>query len=117
MPLYQYSCMRCEVVHAEIRTMSERDRPVQCSQCGSDCARDLFPGSNVMRHSAPTSSALATPVVRPTAISVAGPMSLTIENSSFSNAKRGIVAHEGAQISMRNVKFQNVEVPVERRGE
>jgi|SRR5882724_2528117 len=115
MPLYQYSCSQCGVIHEDLRSISERDYPLQCLQCGSNCMRNLFPGAYVTSCSRIESSALETPSVGPIAISITRPTQLTIQNCNILNHKRGIVAHERAQISMKAIKFRHVEVPVERR--
>jgi putative FmdB family regulatory protein len=34
MPLYEYSCEKCERVFYELRRAAEREDPIRCPECG-----------------------------------------------------------------------------------
>lgn len=115
MPIYQYTCTRCGMQSETLRRIAERDFPAVCSSCGDKCIRDLFPGAHVGRSLRGERSNQEQPGNERAGIVVEGPAKITIEDSAFFGWKRGIVAHEDARISLKNTKFRNVEVPVERK--
>ena len=36
MPLYEYTCEKCEKVFSELRTMAEREDAIACPECGGE---------------------------------------------------------------------------------
>lgn len=36
MPLYEYKCKKCNLVFAELRKISEREKEISCPECGAD---------------------------------------------------------------------------------
>ncbi|UCG52227.1 MAG: zinc ribbon domain-containing protein [Candidatus Latescibacterota bacterium] len=36
MPLYEYKCENCQGVFSELRSMSEREAPITCPDCGGE---------------------------------------------------------------------------------
>ena len=35
MPIYEYKCPKCGEVTSELRSMSEREDPLECPRCGA----------------------------------------------------------------------------------
>lgn len=42
MPLYDYQCDQCETVKTEMRSVADRDNPVECDNCKVECKRVLL---------------------------------------------------------------------------
>jgi putative FmdB family regulatory protein len=36
MPLYEYKCKNCGAVSSELRLMSRRNDPLECTECGGE---------------------------------------------------------------------------------
>ncbi len=36
MPLYEYKCEKCEGVFSDLRSMSDREEPIACPDCGGE---------------------------------------------------------------------------------
>jgi putative FmdB family regulatory protein len=39
MPMYEYACDKCELVHEELRSVNSMNDPFSCSECGEDCRK------------------------------------------------------------------------------
>jgi len=113
MPLYEFRCAKCGAKKEVIRRIAERDRPLVCSECRGSCAREMFPGTNVVHGSVADREAQAPG--RLTAVSVDAPVKATFAGNTFIGMDRAISADPGASISVRGNRFKNVRVPVERR--
>ena len=53
MPIYEYTCTKCDHVHDDIRTVANRDEPIDCPECEhNECSRNIL---NRMKHGTPKS--------------------------------------------------------------
>lgn len=39
MPIYEYACDKCELVHEELRNIDSMNDLFSCSECGGDCRK------------------------------------------------------------------------------
>lgn len=39
MPIYEYTCQKCGYTTEKLRSMTLRDAPIQCGECGSKLIR------------------------------------------------------------------------------
>ena len=43
MPIYEYTCTKCDHVHDDIRTVANRDEPIDCPECEhNECSRNIL---------------------------------------------------------------------------
>ena len=42
MPIYEYTCKKCNHVHDEMRSIDSRDSPIDCPECEhKECSRNI----------------------------------------------------------------------------
>jgi putative FmdB family regulatory protein len=42
MPIYEYTCKKCDHVHDEMRSIDSRDSPIDCPECEhNECSRNI----------------------------------------------------------------------------
>lgn len=119
MPIYQYQCESCGSLWEEIRNLAQHDSHFACEQCNSRCARNQFPTMSVVLKYTQKETGRQEQEAQSTegsiAVSIEGPTRATFDHCEFSGVSRGIVAHPQAQIALKQSRFHNVKVPVERR--
>ncbi|MEK6759105.1 MAG: zinc ribbon domain-containing protein [Deltaproteobacteria bacterium] len=107
MPIYEYECPSCSARFEELRKIAERDQLLRCTACGSNVVRVLSSPNLLLNANSRSSKTLGS------SESVVADVQIT--NGTFKNSNIGISLPEGAKVTMKGSKFENVKTPVEFR--
>lgn len=124
MPIYQYKCNNCSRITDDLRSIRDRELPLNCPFCGATTSFVLSIFS-ICRHTKtarkpeplPTKSASTKTASGPIGIDIHGSTSAIIKDCHFQNLGTGISAPASAKLDIVNPTFSNVNQPLEIRNE